>query len=84
MAQKKKIRKIDTNLFSGSSDTLKTAMGIYWYLSASSDATPGSNEIAASQPIITTGGTTLYNIDAYELPSSDTAIIKYVQINENK
>ena len=83
MALKKQIRKIDTNLFSGSSDTLKTAMGIYWNLSASSDAAPGSNEISASQPIITTGPTILNDVEAYELPDSDS-IIKYVQVNQNK
>ncbi len=76
------IFKIDSNLFSGSSDTLRTAMNVFYYADVAKDSdnniignrifeqdTSASVEIAEG----------FNNVSAYEL--ADNSVIKYTQIN---
>jgi len=85
MSLKKQIRKIDTNLFSGSSDTLRTAMGVYYKITSSFDENNNNigTVISSSEPVDPNLGSVRYSeVSSYELPNSD--VLKFSQLSKTR
>ena len=80
------IFKIDNNLFQSSTDTLKTAMDIFYFTGEARDDDDNiiGNKVFEQTASATTRVDRGFNgVDAYELASDSTGIIKYVQTNVN-
>lgn len=76
MSESIKINSIDTNLFSGSIDALRTNLHCYYYISSSSD---NIQQVYKKNPVYADVEDGIHNVQASEI--IDDSIIKYVQIN---